>query len=207
MRQPASRWLLDLHLYAGLFVAPLTAVFAVSVLGINHPGLLARAPENRQAVTGLDVPPGLESIQGRERIERLRPILDRLRVKGEVGPVRYLPRDGRLIVPVSAPGRETVVDLNLREGSASISSRGTGLLAATVFLHKAPGPHLANIRGNWVWMRVWQWFTDATAYLILFTTVTGIWLWLIIRAERRSGLAWLLAGAATFFGVVYALCS
>ena len=46
---------------------------------------------------------------------------------------------------------------------------------------------------------------DATAVLVLFLTVTGIYLWVVLRAERRVGLLLIVAGAATFLGLVYAV--
>ncbi len=36
--------------------------------------------------------------------------------------------------------------------------------------------------------RLWSWLADATVYLILFLSATGIYLWSVIRAERKAGL-------------------
>lgn len=66
-------------------------------------------------------------------------------------------------------------------------------------LHKSPGPHLADMRMNWVYMRIWRWLADATVYLLLFVSASGIYLWHVIRAERRAGLVLLAAGAISFF--------
>ena len=52
-------------------------------------------------------------------------------------------------------------------------------------------------------MRVWRVVADGTVYLFLFITVSGIYLWASLRAERRIGIALLFAGAFTFFGLVY----
>jgi hypothetical protein len=54
-------------------------------------------------------------------------------------------------------------------------------------------------------MRVWRWLADATVYLVIFITASGIYLWTVLRSERRTGIALLVAGAVSFFGVVYAL--
>ena len=51
----------------------------------------------------------------------------------------------------------------------------------------------------------WRWLADATVYLLLFITASGIYLWLALRSERRVGIAMLIAGAISFFGMVYAL--
>jgi hypothetical protein len=66
-----------------------------------------------------------------------------------------------------------------------------------------PGPHNLAIRGNWIGTRAWGWLADATVFLLLFLTVSGIYLWYAIRAERRIGVALLTAGAVSFFGLIY----
>jgi hypothetical protein len=66
-----------------------------------------------------------------------------------------------------------------------------------------PGPHNVAIRGNWGGTRAWRWFADATIYLTLFITISGIYLWWAIKAERRIGLALLSAGIITFVGLIY----
>ena len=95
------------------------------------------------------------------------------------------------------------IDVAKRE--ASIDVRDTGLADALVTLHKSPGPHLVGIRMNWFPMRVWFWFADAAVYLLWFITVSGLWLWYALRADRRIGLALLAAGAVSCFGLVYAI--
>jgi hypothetical protein len=74
-----------------------------------------------------------------------------------------------------------------------------------VTLHKTPGPHTAEIRMNWFYMKVWRWMADATVYLILFISVSGIYLWYVLRAERVVGYILLFAGALIFFGMAYAV--
>jgi len=58
---------------------------------------------------------------------------------------------------------------------------------------------------NWTYMRAWRWLADATVYLILFISVSGVYLWYVLRAERRIGVILLVAGGLLFFGVTYAL--
>ena len=76
---------------------------------------------------------------------------------------------------------------------------------ATVLLHKMPGPHNVAIRGNTTFMQVWRWLADATVYLLMFLSVSGVYLWAVLRSERRVGLALLAAGALSFAGLVYAV--
>lgn len=197
----------DLHLYIGLFLAPFVLVFAVSVFFLVHswsPGA-ASEPGPPRTVTGVLIPNGVENLDGRERVDAVRAVLDRLGVAGEVTVIRHSRNERRLVIPVIVPGRETTVDINLETQTAAVSTRTTGIWDALVTLHKAPGPHLVAIRMNWFPMRVWKWLADATVWLLLFLSVSGIYLWAVLRAERRIGLVLIAAGATSFFGVIYAL--
>ncbi len=194
----------DLHLYGGLFVSPFVVLFALSVFVLVHPAS-STAPLSSRAVRNLILPPMLENLSGRARVDAVRPILQQAGVQGEIGFIRHIPEAHRLEIPVAVPGRETTVDLDLKAGTGTVIERRTGLRDAVVQLHKAPGPHLADIRMNWIAMRVWRWFADATVYLLLFLTASGIYLWLVLRSERRAGMVLLAAGAVTFLGIIYAV--
>ena len=197
----------DLHLYAGLFISPFVILFAVSVFLLVHPSGVAH-PDPATAgrsIENLDVPGGVENLGGRARVDAVRHLLDQFGVHGEIGFIQYVPKEHRLRIPVSVPGRETILDIDLNARSATVTERETGALEALVLLHKSPGPHLADIRMNWMAMRAWLWFSDATAYLVLFLSVSGIYLWFVLRSERRVGTVLLIAGAVSFAGIVYAI--
>lgn len=194
----------DLHLYAGLFVSPFLLIFALSVFCLAHGWLPSRTNAPR-SFSGLQIPAGIEQSRGTEQVAQLRPLLDQMNVHGEINFVRQVPAEKRLIVPVSVPGRETEVSLHLPSGTAVITERANSFWNSVVYLHKMPGPHNVALRGNWVYTRVWRWFADATAYSTLFITISGFYLWTVVKAERRVGIALLAAGAVTFMGMVLAL--
>jgi hypothetical protein len=199
----------DLHLYVGLFLSPFILVFSVSVVYLVH-GLATRpAPEPSGASRSMavSVPSDLPRLQGRARVDALRPVLAQLGVQGEIDFVRHLASEHRLIIPVRLPDRDTVVDIEYERGRALVSSRRHALSDALVYLHKMPGPHNADVRGNSGLIRLWRIAADATAWLLLFLTVSGIYLWVALRAERRVGLWLILAGAVTFWGLVYAIAA
>ena len=58
---------------------------------------------------------------------------------------------------------------------------------------------------NWIYMKAWRWLADTTVYLLLFISVSGVYLWYVLRAERTVGFILLVAGALSFFGMTYAL--
>jgi hypothetical protein len=197
----------DLHLYLGLFISPFVLVFAISVFFLVHSWLPKPVSDSvaRRVVSDLPLPADLERLTGRPRIDALQPALAKAGVHGEVGWVQHIAKGNWLVIPVSVPGRLTTVTIDVGRREASIQERTTGLADALVTLHKSPGPHLPGIRMNWFYMRIWLWLADSTVYLLLFVTLSGIYLWYVLRAEQRVGAGLLGAGAIAFFGIVYAL--
>lgn len=207
MRERFYRIIRDLHLFLGLFISPFVLVFSISVFFLVHSWLpsIGSATSTKRAVSVSPLPEGLQTLSGRPLIEALKPVLEKAGVRGEVGFVRHVVKEEKLVIPVIIPGRETTVSLSLGNGEATIETRETGLADALVTLHKSPGQHGPDIRMNWFYMKAWRWMADATVYLILFISVSGIYLWYVLRAERAAGLILLCAGALSFFGMAYAL--
>jgi hypothetical protein len=197
----------DLHLYLGLFVSPFVLVFSISVFFLVH-AWLPKISESRTTTTvkAITLPTEFEKLSGRPLIDALQPSLRQAGIFGEIGFVRHDIAANKFLIPVMIPGRETTVTINATNREATIVSRETGLAEALVTLHKFPGPHVADLRMNWMWMEFWRWMADATVYLILFISVSGIYLWYVLRAERTIGFVLLAAGAVSFFGLIYGLC-
>jgi hypothetical protein len=200
----------DLHLYFGLFLSPFMLVFSVSVFYLVH-GLAQReAPSGSDAsrtVANLSVSADVARLQGRARVDALRPLLEQLGVRGEIDFVRHVASEHRLIVPVRLPDRDTIVNLDYDQRTATVTSRRQSLGDALVYLHKMPGPHNVDVRGNSRLMRAWRVLADGTAYLFLFITISGIYLWVALKAERKVGLLLMLAGAGTFWGLLYVIAA
>jgi hypothetical protein len=200
-------WIIrDLHLYAGLFVSPFVLVFSFSVFALVHPSRTpTSAASPHRTVRNLFISADVNRDIGSARLAAVRHVLDQCMVRGEIGFIQHLPKENRLVVPVTVPGRETIVEIDLKDRTAEISNRETGVMGSLALLHKSPGPHLVDIRMNWLPMRIWRWFADFTVYLTLFLSASGIYLWLLLRAERRVGVVLLAAGALSFAGIIYAL--
>ena len=195
----------DLHLYLGLFISPFVLVFAVSVFFFVHgiaPKFGAETTQTRTA-TSVSLPPDLPKLSGRPMIDALKPTLSSINVPGEIGFIRHVVSEDTLVIPVSIPGRATTVTIRIAQREATIVTRETGLADALMTLHRSPGEHSPALTMNWFPMRAWRWFSDATAYLTLFITISGIYLWYVLRAERRIGYALIGTGALLFFGLAY----
>ena len=192
----------DLHLYLGLFISPLLLVYAISVVLLNHAYLPWGGGDEEQAGTravAVFVPDEDNSLEMAKQIRR------QLGASAEIGYVNLDQEDHRLSFPLEKPGESAMVRVDLATGIAEIETRRTGVWDAMIYLHRMPGPHNVAIRGNWFFTRLWGWVADATVYLTLFLTATGVYLWALIRAERKAGLIFLGSGALSFFLLVFAL--
>jgi len=199
-------WTRDLHLYIGLALSPLVLLFAFSVILLDHPSIpLGGSAAVRKTSMTVHIPENLEHVEGMARAQALQQIMRQVGVTGEIGYINYNATRHRMVAPVFRPGSETTLDVNLDTHIANVEENNTGILAALIYLHKSPGPHNANIRGNWVYTRAWRWLADASAYLIFFISASGIYLWWILRAERKIGLLLIGAGALSLMGVIYAV--
>jgi hypothetical protein len=199
-------WTRDLHIYVGLALSPLVLLFAISVILLDHPSIpLGGARGIRKTSAIVQIPENLERVEGMARAQAFQQIMRQMGVAGEIGYINYNPSQHRMVAPVFKPGSEITLDVNLSTHIASLEERKTGILAALIYLHKSPGPHNANIRGNWFYTRAWRWLADASAYLILFISASGIYLWWVIKTERKIGLVLLGAGALSFMGVIYVI--
>ena len=195
-RSPTSayRTIRDLHLYAGLFVSPFVLIYAISAFSLNHAylpwGGSNEAVETRTIAVSI---PG--DTNALEVAQQVRAQID---LPGEIGFVNRNRRTQRVTFPIETPGAITTVRYDPASGSAEIERKEQGVWAGMIYLHKIPGPHNVSIRGNWLATRAWGWVADASVYLLLLVSASGIYLWAVVRAERKTGLIFLGAGALSF---------
>jgi len=172
-------------------VSPFAILFAVSTILMNHQW----KPQERVVATATK-----EAVEVREGVnnqELGQDLLRQLGISGELGGVRRLPEERRLVVNAVKPGRKTTITVELDQRVARIEHRQTGFLDASRFLHLTPGPH--RVRGpHWLFTRIWSWMADATVYLVLFISMSGVYMWAVIKAERKAGLILLGGGCLTF---------
>jgi hypothetical protein len=198
-------WIRDAHLYAGLLVGPFVIIYALSAILFNHAWLPWGGPTHSEPLTRTaqftPLPDEDEALRLGQALVR------QLEVVGEIGFVRRHPNPPRIQILVEKPGRRIRVDASLTTNVAIIEEKATGVWDALLYLHARPGMHLTAIRGNWFPMKIWGWVADATAYLVLFLTVSGVYLWTVLKAERKAGLLWLGTGAVSFLLLVWIVVS
>jgi hypothetical protein len=198
-----------LHLYFGLFISPFILVCSISLFLLNHawnpnPEVIIGVGEVRTRTT---IPAGFRSTEGREQIEIAKPILSELGVSGEIDRISWLPDKNLWKIPVMTPGQQTVIYLDAEAGQATVERTKTGLWDAMVYLHKSPGPHNAALRGNWIFTEIWRFLADSVTLLLLFLSISGVYLWAVITSERKAGLILLGTGLVSLVGVLWSFAS
>ncbi len=128
-------------------------------------------------------------------------------VTGEIDYIRHLAKEERLLIPVTKPGEVTTVEVDLKARTATVQRQPQGLGATLIYLHKMPGPHNVKTRGNWIYTVWWSALADTVVYTVLFLTVSGLYLWWMLKAERAVGWTLLGAGVLSAGALVAALCS
>jgi len=93
-------------------------VFAISVFFLVHSWLpkIGSVTSTKRVVSASPLPEELQKLSGRPLIEALKPVLEKAGVRGEVGFVRHVVKEEKLVIPVIIPGRETTVSLSLATG-------------------------------------------------------------------------------------------
>ena len=196
------RWTRDLHLYVGLFVSPFVLVYAVSAIQLNHT-LMPWGGRAAQPVAPRTVRVVVRDTENGLGVATQ--VQKQIGVPGEIGYVGRKLGSQRVSFPIETPGRTTSVRVDLAAGLATIERKETGVWDGMIYLHKMPGPHNANIRGNWVFTRLWGWLADASVYMLLFLSATGVYLWTVSKTERRTGLIFLGTGVLSFMAIVIAI--
>lgn len=175
-------------------MSPFLLVYAVSTLFLNHsvrPTPVHGAESTRSIRVGRDA-------NGMELVNQ---VLEQLELSGEILG-RGVVRNDRTVIRVVRPGVVKIVTVDLKAQEARVVERRTGLLGALTFLHFNPGLHKPP---NWRITKLWGWLADSVVYLTLFLTASGVYLWALMKAERKAGLIALGGGVISFVLIIAAL--
>lgn len=186
------------HLYFGLFISPFILIFSISVLVFNHPELINRLSPVKPLP---DIRTRLDKIPG-DTTDLLiaKAIIRKLNITGEIDYISK--KEGSISFPVNKPGLKSYVTVNTITDSVLITRKNDGAWRASSYLHSMPGQHNVSIRGNSGFLKIWRVLADAVVYILLFLTVSGVWLWYILKAERIPGLYAIVLGVLFFAGLL-----
>ncbi len=188
------QWTRKLHLYTGLFISPFLLLYAISTLYLNH-SVRGTPVDEAQGTVPIELAPGVEGM------ELVNQVVEQLDLSGEIAGRGQI-RNNQTIIRVARPGIVKVVTVNLADQEATVLQRSTGLLGAINYLHFNPGLHRVP---KWGITKLWGWLADTTVYLTLFLTVSGVYLWVLLKAERNTGLIMLGGGVVSFISILAAL--
>jgi len=168
-------------------------VFAISTIFLNHGVTPSPLVEDFTVPIQLDA-----EANGQALVDS---VLEQLDLTGEVVG-RGQVRNGKTVIRVAKPGNAKIITVDVANGEAAISDRSFGLLDTLRYLHLNPGPHK---HPSWIFSKLWGWVADTTVYVTLFLTVTGIYMWLVLKSERKAGLVALGSGVCAFIAILYSL--
>ena len=186
-------WNRQLHLYLGVAVSPFLLVFAVTTLVLNHGG--RQNPTDSKTTVSVQLDKGLE---GKALVAD---VLEQLDLSGEVignGQVR----NGRAMIRVARPSGAMIVNLDIEKSEALVTHRAFGFMDRLRYLHLNPGPHKSP---SWIMSKAWGWVADTTVYITLLLTLTGVYMWAVLKSERKAGLFALGSGVIAFTAILVGL--
>lgn len=187
-----------LHLYTGLFLSPFILIFCISVLALNHAGWLdKKIPILQKPVIITKIK---EFPRDTSELNTAKAIISELRIDGEID---FISKKGNhFAFPVTKPGLKLLIDVDTLTKDVTINRTVEGTLRATNYLHKMPGPHNENIRGNSPFLKLWRVLADTIVYLLLFLSASGVFLWYFLKVERKLGIFVIVLGAVIFSGLL-----
>jgi len=184
----------SLHLYIGLFLSPFILIFCISVLALNHSGWLnKKVPILHEPVVKTKI---RQFPHNTSELNTAKAIISELKIDGEIDFI--FKRANHFAFPVTKPGLKLMIDVDTLTKDVTINRTVEGTLRATNYLHKMPGPHNENIRGNSPFLKLWRVLADTVVYLLLFLSASGVFLWYFLKVERKLGIFVIVLGVVTF---------
>jgi hypothetical protein len=187
------KWMLNIHLYGGLLCAPYLMIFGFSSLHFNHHfGFVDQGPEN---LTKWEAPLNCEPVKDNNAMAEA--VRDGLGLMGWPLPWKTK-RDpaGNLEFEMERPGKSYTIRMELTEHRARVEERKKGVWQVVNSLHA-----LGAIP-NSKFVRLWGWYTELCTAFVLFASVSGLYLWLNSRRERRVGILALVAALLVSLGLM-----
>lgn len=173
------RWIRWLHIYGSMLGLCATLLFAVTGLTLNHADWFESST------------PSVRTFDGTLPVALLQPDVDKLAVAERLREAHALRGmvtecavdDAQCLVVWKGPGYSADATIERSDGRYRLEEARRGWMAVLDDLHKGrdSGP-------------LWSMVIDASAVVLAFLSLTGLWLLLYLKKRRRSGLWVALAG-------------
>ncbi len=179
-RRSVAFWVRWLHVYASVLALAATLLFAITGFTLNHAEWFESGTPSVRMLDG-KVPPALCA----DPVDKLA-IAERLRathtLRGAV--TDFAIDDAECTVVWKGPGYSADATIDRAAGTYRVEESRRGLFAVIDDLHKGRDSGA-----------VWSLVIDASAALLAFVSVTGLWLLLYLKKRRSPGLWIALVGA------------
>jgi hypothetical protein len=168
-----------LHIYLSMLVLVLLLFFSITGFVLNHEdwffkGIQTRHADGKLPQALVDSPDPLQIVEWLRR---------EMKVKGLMNG-NFESDEESHRVAFRSPGRNTQVTIDKVSGAVSITFESRGLYGRLDDLHKGMDTGLG-----------WRIILDVSAGLMVFSSLTGIILWLALPKRLKIGLAAVLVGA------------
>jgi hypothetical protein len=179
--------ILKIHMFGGVLCAPYLVIFGISSLNYNHK--LEFTNEWTEAIT---VEQNFTAANGEDDKTLASAVRDSLGLWGWVPWWEYK-RDEKnnLRFIVTRPSKAYTVHTDFDRQEAKIEVRAKGYWSVIRDLHAlmaTPGSALVS---------AWGIYTDLCAAFVIFSIISGVYLWTARKSERKLGLILVSAGSGT----------
>ena len=173
------RWVRWLHIYGSMLGLCATLLFAVTGLTLNHAEWFEGGEPAVRTLTG--TLPGALLAGGVDKLAVAETLRQNHGLRGMV--TTFEVDDAQCTVIWKGPAYSADATIELADGSYRLEESRRPLMALLDDLHKGRdcGP-------------VWSFVIDASAVVLAFLSLTGLWLLFYLKKRRRSGLVTALVG-------------
>lgn len=184
-------FLLNLHLYGGLITCWYLVLFGVTSLGFNHPGLI---PEHQTKTDSWEATLSAD-LTGRD-LQKAEQVRDQLDMFGWPLPwAMWRGDENRLHFDMSRPGKDYSLVVDEDSGEVGVTGKTKGLWQILKALHGLSGVPNSKL------MTSWFVYTEVTTWIVLFSVITGVYLWFKRQARRR--VAVIVLGVSTAVSLAF----
>ncbi len=181
MKRKIIKW----HLYAGLLCFPCFIIFGVSSLHFNHHfGFMKKSDDTRSFQKQIVLPHYLDDKQFSEAVR------DSLQLMGMISPWGMVKDSNDFRFVVIHPGCEYIIKTITDNNMVTVEENRKGFWPVFNALHgfngKLPGNRSVFIRG-------WGYYQNFSALVMLFSIISGIYIFLKRKNERIAGLIMLFS--------------
>jgi len=183
-----KKWSRLIHIYLSMLGLLVILFFSVTGIMLNHEEWFGYAEPRVKKSEGTIPATLLREPDKLGIVEKLRKDL------GATGALdSFDVRDDELALVFKSPGRRTEATIARTDGHAEVNVETHGFAGRFVELHRGTEAGAA-----------WRLVIDATAILLLLSSVTGLVLWLLVPKWRPLGIAALVVCAVVCVAVYFA---